>query len=229
MKVDFYNEISIINNDDVKWFLFDDMLWISKYKDFLKLEENWEEYVGSYDYHGFGDDTVLFKKNSRRFTNACISYVGKISVRNYSSEYDNLLFGKLGDIEYTCNNEKFSPFEFSDVIYFNEKDMLVSLSQKIKARDCEVIYITNEFGFIVKKDELLGYVLKNSTNHIYFDDEKNKVINSDIIAKYILAVNKINHEDDITGINDLFKYLENKKENEYLLLKNKLYEIIEWY
>lgn len=87
MKVIEKYQNSELNNNDVKWYFFDEHLWITKYKDYSEIEESILKSVGSFNWLYEINDTVLFNKEGR-FETAIIGLAGGIRVDEFKKYSD---------------------------------------------------------------------------------------------------------------------------------------------
>ena len=64
MKVYVRQEESRIHNDDIKWYLANESLWITKYDNYADIEKSMGNSYGSFNWLYEVNDTLLFEKES---------------------------------------------------------------------------------------------------------------------------------------------------------------------
>lgn len=192
MRVLVKNQLSNIRNTDIRWYLADEKLWITAHENYLDIEKTIKSSFGSFNWLYDVNDTVLFDRESGRFSTAIINLSGKINSLD-SREISNMRFNqKEGDMFLV--EKKIYDFEFPQkVYYFKRTDCLMSFSQNTdKYKDRVALYIANDFAFIIDNTQLKGWLLKNASNHIYVSDKHNNNITkkaSDLLHDYFLALN----------------------------------------
>ncbi len=192
---------SNLNNSDVKWYLFDDKLWITKYKTYFEIEKNISNFHGSFNWLYDSNDTVLFNEEGK-FETAVIDLAGKIENGNLK-EYTNIIgTGKKGDLFLV--EKKYFSFEFSSTIIYSEnEDILLSFPLKFNKRKDLILFIVDDFGFVLKNHQLQGWFLKNSSKHICITEVYNKEITPKILARYLNALKLWEDDEDTTELEDL--------------------------
>ena len=124
MKVIEEYQNSNLFNSDVKWYLFDEQLWITKCKDYSEVDDSIAESVGSFNLLYESNDTVLFNKDGR-FATAIIDLLCKIN-NGTMKEYSNIIStGMKGDLLFAEKNN--IDFKFlQPIIYDKNEDILLS-------------------------------------------------------------------------------------------------------
>lgn len=192
MRVLVKNQLSNIKNTDIRWYLADEKLWITAHENYLDIEKNIKSSFGSFNWLYDVNDTVLFDRESGRFSTAIINLSGKINsldLREISNMHFNQKEGDMFLVE-----KKIYDFEFPQkVYYFKRTDCLMSFPQNIdKYKDRVALYIANDFAFIIGNTQLKGWLLKNASNYICASDKHNNNITtkaSDLLHAYFLAIN----------------------------------------
>lgn len=124
MKVIVKSQKSILSNDNIKWHLLDETLWITKYEDYADIENSIANSVGSFNWLYEINDTVLFDKDTGRLETAIIDLSGKICIGDLKIEIsaDDEQKGDLFFVEGKNCDFKFP----SSVIYAECVDYLVA-------------------------------------------------------------------------------------------------------
>ena len=86
MKVYVRQEESRIHNDDIKWYLANESLWITKYDNYADIEKSMGNSYGSFNWLYEVNDTLLFEKESGKFSLAVISLSRKVNIMDHAAE-----------------------------------------------------------------------------------------------------------------------------------------------
>ncbi len=212
MKVIENYQNSILNNGDVRWYLFDETLWITKYNDYFEIEETISKSFGSFNWLYDSNDTVLFNKEGR-FETAVIDLAGKIKNGTLKEYTDIMKTGKKGDL--FLAERKYFSFEFlSTVIYSEYEDTLLSVPIEFKNQKNFILFMAEDFGFIILNHQLKGWVLKKASEHVCITEQYNKDITPKMLARYLKAMKLWEENEDLTELESLLEESE-KKENEF--------------
>lgn len=87
MKISVKNQQSDLDNEDIKWYLSEEKLWITKHNEYAEIENSIEKSVGSFNWLYEINDTILFSKKDKRFETAIIDLSGKIRVSDLESAF----------------------------------------------------------------------------------------------------------------------------------------------
>lgn len=193
MNVYVKTEESIIRNNDIKWYLVDEALWITVFENYEDIERNIGNSYGSFNWLYNVNDTILFEKQNGKFVLAIINLTGKIKV------LDNLVNleveKKRGDL-FLVNKEHYD-FEFKNAVcYAYKTDCLYSCPQHINKNIIQ-LSITEDFSFLIYDDFLVGWWLKNASRHLVVADKYEIKIDekTEILAHYLEAL-KIWEQDE---------------------------------
>ena len=223
MIVKILNGKSIFENEDIKWFLMDGQIWISKYGDYSQIESKIGEFYGSFNWLYEENDTMLFDKEYGRLQIAIIDLVGKINI-DHSQENKKIAEIKK-DADIYISEKTNQKFEFpNQVLYSEVSDWLYSIEKEQCNQDSLMVAITEDFIFCVVNNQLKGWILKNASKHIYIQDV-NIDIERKLLARFVHAVN-LYDIGDTTEIEKLLRYLETKIDYTSLALKKELYELL---
>ena len=66
MRIITRNQLSNLSNRDIKWYLLDEKLWITKYYEYADVEDSIEWSIGSFNWLCEVNDTLLFNKENGR-------------------------------------------------------------------------------------------------------------------------------------------------------------------
>ena len=212
MKVIKKYQNSVLNNSDVKWYLFDEKLWITKYKDYSEVEKSILKSVGSFNWLYENNDTVLFNKEGR-FETAIIDLAGRINIGKFKEYTELIKLGKKWDL--FLAEKKNIDFEFdSSIVYAENEDILFSFPKKFDNQKDSIIFIVDDFGVVIINHQLKGWCLKKASEHICISQEYNKEINSQVLARYLNALKLWEEDEDATKLKCLLE--ESKiKEDEF--------------
>lgn len=225
MKVSVLENKSNITDEDVRWFLIDEQLWITKFSEYSQIEEIIRSSVGSFNTIYDINDTLLFNKTSGEFHTSIIRLNSKIKVDS-SDEFFIEKVIKKGNLHLDEMNNQSYLFP-ETVIYSQNCDYLFSLSVEFIQKTCDLILVSNDFGFFVFNDELIGWMLKNAHNHIYINDTL-VTVEKDVLADYLKAVRHLDNNDK----SELFKMVERddlKGKPQYKMLIEAIKDICDWY
>ena len=200
MKVCVRQEESHIHNDDIKWYLSDESLWITKYNNYADIEKSIESSYGSFNWLYEVNDTLLFEKGSGKFSLAVINLSGKITV--VDSKEEKIVHKIKGDL-YLSEKEQCN-FEFDDIVYYVcNKDYLYSYSEKcICDKDVVELSITTDFSFFLYLNSLIGWGMENASRHLKITNECINVFNehaTEWLTAYFTAL-KLWEKDEETTI-----------------------------
>lgn len=212
MKVIEEYQNSNLFNSDVKWFLFDEQLWITKCKDYSEVDDSIAESVGSFNLLYESNDTVLFNKDGR-FATAIIDLSCKIN-NGTMKEYSNIIStGMKGDLLFAEKNN--IDFKFlQPIIYDKNEDILLSFPIEFNNQKDLILYIVEDFGFVILDHQLKGWLLKSASKYVCITEEYNKEITPEILARYLNALKLWEEEEDMTELERILKESE-IMENEF--------------
>lgn len=203
MKVIEKYQNSELNNNDVKWYLFDEHLWITKYRDYSEIEESILKSVGSFNWLYEINDTVLFNKEGR-FETAIIGLAGGIRVDEFKEYSDFIKTGRKGDL-FLAENKNID-FEFLEsVVYAENEDTLYSFPTKYDNQENSIIFIVDDFGFVIIRHQLKGWFLKRASEHVCVTREYNKEITPHMLARYLNALKLWEEDEDVTELKSLLE------------------------
>lgn len=227
MQIQVKNEKNGLKNNDVKWYLSDEGLWVTKYENYADIEKSIANSEGSFNWLYDLNDTVLFEKESGKFETAIINLSKKITATKPENvSIDGYLESK-GDI-FLAEKKSYS-FEFPDkVIYEKEEDCLFSIQKDLRKKNIVILFITDDFGFVIENSILSGWVLKNASKHIYTSQmEEDKSVDApELLHRYFTALNLYNENDDDTILRDILETINEKEDYMSLEIKECLENIL---
>ena len=212
MKIITRNQSSNLSNRDIKWYLSDAKLWFTKCHEYADVEDSIEWSIGSFNWLYEVNDTLLFNKEDGRFETAIIDLSEKVVI----ADIDNLFLSikKEQKGEMFLREKKNCKFEFSSIVIYQKKwDSMVSFPTIFEKQNLEIIYIVNDFRFIIMNDQLEGWILKNASKHIYTSQTDRRVSgnNPELLERYLKTLNL--WETNEENIVELELLLDNIKQN----------------
>lgn len=225
MEISTKNQASSLCNHDIKWYLFDEKLWITKHNEYADIEKSIERSMGSFNWLYEINDTVLFNKENGEFETVIIDMSGKIKTGDLDDFLISIKRKEKGDLFLV--EKTYCDFEFSSLItYAKNSDYLISLPEKLKIEELSILFIVDDFGFIVMNNQLEGWVLKNASKYIYIC-EKISDNNPDLLAMYLNALNLWEaNEDDTEELKKLLESIKTKKDTFSLAIRDNLINIL---
>lgn len=230
MKVLIKEQISNLSSDDIQWYLSDEKLWITTYKEYLDIERNIKNSVGSFNWLYEVNDTVLFNKNDKRLETVIIDLSGKIITSDFENSIIDFQNEKKGEIFFA--EDKNCILEFpSPVKYIKNFDCLIAFPEKLKKKKVSVTFAADDFGFIIFNNQLEGWVLKNASYYIYplqgmrnnFNDASN------ILYNYFSALNLWEeNENNIIELTNLLEVVKVRNDSVSLAVKECIDNILQY-
>lgn len=207
---------SKIDNSHVRWHLSSQQIWIGQEKNYYEIEESIGKSYGSFNWLFSGEDTILFDKEILKLKSGVIKVNEPINVTTRNLELFNIN-NREGTIKlFEPSNASCELGDYT--IYYSNEDALVSSRGMLKVDDQTIVMdITKDFSFIIKEDELVGWILRNSSRHLVGDDMN--CIDSGshsvdfiktTLVKYLILIESLNKEltiDDEEKLMNDFKTL----------------------
>ena len=212
MKIITRNQSSNLSNQDIKWYLSDAKLWFTKCHEYADVEDSIEWSIGSFNWLYEVNDTLLFNKEDGRFETAIIDLSEKVVIADIDDLFLSIKKEQKGEL--FLKEKKNCNFEFSSIVIYQKKwDSMVSFPTIFEKQNLEIIYIVNDFGFIIMNDQLKGWILKNASKHICTSQTDKKVTdnNPELLEKYLKTLNL--WETNEENIEELELLLESIKPN----------------
>ncbi|GFI09301.1 hypothetical protein IMSAGC007_01762 [Lachnospiraceae bacterium] len=216
MKISVKNQQSDLDNEDIKWYLLEEKLWITKHNEYAEIENSIEKSVGSFNWLYEINDTILFSKKDKRFETAIIDLSGKIRVSDLESAFVTMKKQEKGEVFFA--EEGNCDFQFSsEIIYIKDSDVLAAYSANPEEKMAFILLIADDFGFVINNAQLEGWVLKNASKHICISQPYRSMHEDggDLLEKYLNALNL--WEEDEESTTELRNLLENIKTKSDLL------------
>lgn len=211
-----------INNSSIRWQLSTHQIWIGDAKDYAEVEALIPKTYGSFKWLFSDSQTLLFDRNRLIFMTAVIDIMGPIEIIKQSFEIESINNQK-GTIQ-LVKARNFDCDFTGDTKYYYKEDVLISYNKNLKLdTDMLIVRITNDFGFIIKEDEIVGWILSNASNHIGNEDEnlidseiETSICYKEILVEFLILVNLFSSE-----LNDIEEEkLKNDLEILYERIKN---------
>ena len=121
-------------------------------------------------------------------------------------------------------------FEFpSRINYAEDSDCLISSPSDIAVQDLSILFIVDDFGFIVMNDQLQGWILLNASKHIcatrICEEESNN--DRELLVMYLRAMNLWEaDEEDTEGLKILLESIKEKMDPFSLAIKDSIKNIL---
>ncbi|MHC5215109.1 hypothetical protein ACYSNR_00470 [Enterococcus sp. LJL128] len=174
----------------VRWYPASQEIWIGEEKNYKEIEEKIPKSYGSFQWLFSEDDTLLFDRKSMLLTSAIIKISEPIIVESNNFSYS------LETIEGTLELEdKGNLFmHLSDqTIYYKNQDILLSYNEELKDfNQVVLVKLTEDFSFVLRENQLLGFLLRNSSRHVlpeskYIVQDRNEEIkqNREVLTDYL--------------------------------------------
>ncbi|MFJ5562485.1 hypothetical protein [Lysinibacillus xylanilyticus] len=195
------NNIQIISNTDVRWYLSSQIIWIGKEKNYDEIEELKNKSYGSFKWLWSDSDTILFNKEDLNFIGAVIKLNEPIMVKNRKND-KVLLEEREGNIKiseernFECNLSDFTE-------YYIEEDNLLSYSEKWDRANLSIeVKITSDFSVLLQNNEMVGILIYNASNHLIpeavYQVDANENIDSNLcikLGRFFELIEKIDNDD----------------------------------
>ena len=228
MRIITRNQLSNLSNRDIKWYLLDEKLWITKYYEYADVEDSIEWSIGSFNWLCEVNDTLLFNKENGRFETAIIDLSEKIVIADIDDLFLSIKKEQKGEL--FLKEKKNCNFEFSSMVIYQKKwDCLVSFPTNFVNQNLEIVYIVSDFGFIIMNDQLKGWILKNASKHICTSEANENLYDNhiDLLVDYLYALNlwEENEEND-TNLKELMDIVKTKQDTISLAIKECITNIL---
>lgn len=228
MKIVIKTKSSSLCNRDIKWYLSDEKLWITKHSDYSDIEKSIEKSVGSFNWLYEVNDTLLFNNENGKFETAIIDLSGKIITGDLDDVFISIERRGKGDL-YLVEKRNFN-FEFpARVTYVKSNDYLISLPDKFEIQDLSILCIIDDFGFLIMNNQLAGWVLKNASKYICMSQGCEKLHGNDpeLLAMYLDALNLWEaNEDDTEALKKILERIETRKDAFCLAIKDSIMNVL---
>lgn len=229
MRVFIKKQESDISDDNVRWYLSDEQLWITVCKKYADIEKSITNSYGSFNWLYEVNDTVLFEKESGRFKTAIIDLSGKIIAMNVDNILKEENYKIIGDMFLV--EKKNYDFEFPQkVSYTKANDYLTSIPSDLKiSEDVVMLFITHDFAFIINDNLLKGWILKNASNHICMPNSYRKVVSDApvLLYNYITALNLWEeNEENTIALKKILNHIDLREDTVSLAIKECLKNIL---
>lgn len=228
MKILIKEEKSHLNNSCVRWYLAEEKLWITMFKEYKEIEKSIRDSVGSFNWLYEINDTVLFRKGDGRFETAIIDLSGKISLNRIDSSIISKCSIQKGNlyVEERVNTN----FEFPESInYIESKDCLVSLSNMLGIEKITILFILDDFGFVIFNNQLNGWILKNASKYICTARmEENIYLNNvHLLSNYFKALRMWEeNNDNIVALKEILEKVKLEKDVISVAIKECIINIV---
>ncbi|MCP1226634.1 hypothetical protein [Sebaldella sp. S0638] len=224
---------------NVRWYLSDGSIWIGLEKTYKEIEKRIPESYGSFIWLNNGADTLLFDKMNALFSTGLLNVIEPINLE--SSVFNNDIDCVTGTIEIVKKEYCYLTFE-SEITYDINQDALISCPENnLRDNSIIVVKLTNDFNFIVKENKLVGWILRNASQHIrvaenntieYGLDVENLNLLRACLVKYIKGINKLDTDFLTEALEDLRSLYEELKLNNLAqinMIKESILGILDFY
>lgn len=167
MKLIIDNNSSYINQE-IRWYLSSQTIWIGKAKDYKEINELKRTSYGSFEWLWSEADTILFNKADLQFSQAVIKLSEPINVIKEKSDIKQSQ-EKNGVIK--VRDKKNFDCRLSCITeYYFREDKIISYSDTWdKLVPVVLVSLTGNFSFVLQNDEMVGFILENASKHIISD------------------------------------------------------------
>lgn len=226
MKILIKEEKSHLDKNCIRWYLSEEKLWITMLKEYEEVENSIRDSIGSFNWLYEINDTILFRKEDGRFETAIIDLSGKINLNDssfmgkYNIQKGNLFFAEKTNVN----------FEFPQSInYIESRDCLISLPNMLNIENLLILFILDDFGFVIIGNQLSGWILKNASKYIYITGIEENVYlnNSHLLGDYFKALNIWEKDNDnIIALKELLEVVKTKKDIISIAIKECIMNIV---
>lgn len=91
------------------------------------------------------------------------------------------------------------------VVYAENEDILYSFPTKYDNQENSIIFIVDDFGFVIIRHQLKGWFLKRASEHVCVTREYNKEITPHMLARYLNALKLWEEDEDVTELKSLLE------------------------
>lgn len=224
---------------NVRWYLSDGSIWIGLEKIYKEIEEKIPESYGSFIWLNNGADTLLFDKMNALFSTGIVDVMEPINLE--SNVFNNDINCVTGTIEIV--KKEYCDFIFeSEITYDINQDALISCPENnLRDNLIIVVKLTNDFNFIIKENKLVGWILRNASQHIsviendtieYGLEVENLNLLKACLVEYIKAINKLETDFITEALEDLRSLYEELKLNnlsQINVIKESILGILDFY
>ncbi|AIQ11386.1 hypothetical protein [Paenibacillus durus] len=162
------DNIQTIINEEIRWYLSSQIIWIGKAKDYKDIEELKKNSYGSFDWLWSDADTILFNKDDLKFSGAVIKLTEPINIIKEESDIKQIEV-KHGSIKLREKKNFNSQLSYITE-YYPREDKIISYSEKWdKLERVVLVDMTENFSFVLQNDEMVGFVLVNASKHVVSD------------------------------------------------------------
>ncbi len=178
-------------DQDIRWYLSGEQLWITKYANYTEIEKSIGQSRGSFNWLYENNDTLLFSDKTGEFHTAIISLSGKI--KSIKSPEKRLIWSNHRPKSMRLKKTGYSEFEFVfPVTYEQENDFLSSYPDDLADKDFSVVSISKDYGFIVLDNTIAGWYLHHASMHVLPSKEiydRQKTGSANLLSEYINLLN----------------------------------------
>ena len=230
MKVIVKKEKCKLSNDDIKWYLCDECLWITKYNEYEDVEKSIGRTMGSFNWLYNINDTVLFQKGSGKFETAIIdlkSIVSPGSAENFFPIDEKR--GIQGNLY--LQDMRIQDYEFSEQVYYDKHvDFLYSIPRNLKRDKTVVLFLVDDFAFVIEENELKGWILKNASSHVHIDGMERKLCpdGASLLDWYIKELNLWDENDDTARLKKLLEVVKGREDTVSMSIEECIESILSW-
>ena len=229
MKVMIRKEKSILENDDIKWFLCSGVLWISKHRDYEEIDQNIDHIIGSFNWIYPINDTLLFQKEGGKLETVVIDFTSEIYTQK--AVYPLILKKEMVRGDLYLLEMRYQDFKFQEEIYYNErKDILYTMPHTLNENTAFVLLIMDDFGFVIEGDELKGWLLRNASSHIHIKGMEKKYSSEGrfLLKRYLEELNLWEETEDTASLKELLSIVNGRADTVSLSIKECIESILSW-
>ena len=229
MKVIIKKEKCELDNNDIKWYLCDGCLWITRYNEYEDIERSIGRTIGSFNWLYPINDTVLFQKESGKFETAVIDLTSIVSQKESECSFD--FKAEIFEGNLYLQEMKNQDFVFPEQVYYNERDdFLYAVPYNLKKERAYVLFIVDEFGFVIEEDELKGWILKNASSHVHIDGMEKKLCQDgcSLLGRYFKELYLWDENQDTVCLEKLLDGIKERTDTVSVSIKECIESILSW-
>lgn len=222
-------EKSILENDDIKWYLCSGVLWISKHRDYEEIDQNIDHIIGSFNWIYPINDTLLFQKESGKLETVVIDFTSEIYTQEAVHPFIHKEEMIRGDLY--LQEMRYQDFKFQEEIYYNErKDILYTMPCTLNENTAFVLLIMDDFGFVIEGDELKGWLLRNASSYIHIKGMEKKYSSEGcfLLNRYLEELNLWEETEDTASLKELLSVVNGRSDTVSLSIKECIESILSW-
>lgn len=218
-------------DQDIRWYLSGEQLWITKYASYTEIEKSIGQSRGSFNWLYESNDTLLFCDKTGEFHTAIISLSGKI--KSIDPPEKRLTWSDDGPKTMRLEKPGYSGFEFVfPVTYERQNDFLSSFPDDLEDKDFSVVSISKDSGFIIFDNAIVGWYLRHASIYVLPSRETyncKKTGSTNLLSEYINLLNSWEAGDaNVIDLTVLLNEVQDKEDNISVAVRECLVNIMRY-